>query len=157
MVQQRLSPRPATDDGEDFFAPALTSVASRGGELYSAWREFALRKDVLNVATGLMIGNALTSITNSLVTDVLSPLIMLAWSGTDDIEGAFLVLKRGSGNATAYATVEEAALDGAITLNYGRFLDSVLDFLIISFLVFLLFRCIRGLSKRADAAVKQKL
>jgi large conductance mechanosensitive channel len=121
-----------------------------------AWREFALRKDVLNTAVGFMIGGALTSIVNSLVNDMLTPLIAAAWHGSQSsLDGAFVVLKRSSGSNATYTTIAEAATDGAITLNYGRFLSACLDFAIMSLIIFLLFRLIRRLQATASNAVNQ--
>ena len=111
-----------------------------------------MRKDILQTATGFMIGGALTGIVNSLVQDVLTPLIAAAWQGSDTVDGGFLVLRRGAGNATAYLSPEEAVADGAVVLNYGRFLSTLLDFLFMSFVIFLIFRLIRRLQRTADAA-----
>jgi len=80
----------------DWAAEQSSSIAERAGDFMLAWREFAIRKDILNTATGFMIGGALTSIINSLVEDVLSPLIAYAWAGSDDLGGSFLVLRSGS-------------------------------------------------------------
>lgn len=130
---------------------------------FSAWKDFAVRKDILNTATGFIVGAALTSIINSLVKDIISPLINVLWRRAE-YGGAFLVLLPGNSNSTTYLSVEEAALDGAITLNFGRFANEVLDFLIITFIVFLFFRCARGLQKKADelaadsvSSIKQRL
>ena len=147
----------AAGDAKDI----LTGVAAAGSDFFDAWKDFAMRRDILQTATGFMIGGALTSIVNSLVQDVLTPLVSAAWQGTDAFDGAFLVLRHGvSVNITGYLTPEEAQADGAVTLNYGKFLSTLLDFFIMSLLVFLIFRLLRRLQKTADAAassVKQSI
>ena len=130
----------------------LSSVASSGATFLDAWKEFALRKDILNTATGFMIGGAVTSIVNSLVQDVLTPLISWAWQGSKRLEAEFVVLRHGKSNATVYTTLEAAHEDGAVTLNYGMFFSSCIDFLVMSFIIFLLFRFIRRLQRSAESA-----
>lgn len=154
----RNSPGLELDEIATSAKKVLTRVASGADNFFDAWSDFALRKDILNTATGFMIGGALTSIINSLVNDVLTPLISWAWQGGDGLDGGFLVLRRGLSNSTSYPSLEAAQVDGALTLNYGLFLSAVLNFIIMSVLIFLLFRLIRRLQRAADtvaSTVKQ--
>lgn len=128
---------------------ALKAVVAGTDDFLTGWRDFAFRKNILDTATGFMIGGALTSIIHSLVDDVLTPLITVAWRGDGAVfDGAFLVLHAGRGGASnvSYATVEAAHADGAIVLNYGRFLSRTLAFVIHSLFIFVLYRLIRRLS-----------
>ena len=146
---------PFVDDVVDEARDAVSAVVSGTDHFLVAWREFALRKDILNTATGFMIGGALTSLIHSLVNDVLTPLIMVAWQSRDALDGAFLVLRFGHSNATRYVTPEAAHADGAITLNYGHFASTTLDFTIHSLFIFVLFRLVRRLQRTADGAAEE--
>ncbi len=107
--------------------------------------KFALRGNVVDLAVGVVVGAAFTSIVNSLVKDVLTPPI--GWvTGGIDFTNFFFVLKGGS-----FATLAEAQKAGAITINYGVFLNAVLSFLIVAFILFMLLRQINRLVARPGA------
>jgi large conductance mechanosensitive channel len=112
------------------------------------FKKFALRGNVIDLAVGVIVGASFTGIINSLVKDVLTP--PLGWvTGGIDFSNFFLVLKGG-----AYATQAEAAKAGAITVNYGLFLNTVINFLIVAFVLFLVLRQINKLfaAKPAETA-----
>src|ERR1700760_1104358 len=102
--------------------------------MFKEFRNFAMRGNVIDLAIGVVIGAAFTAIVNSLVKDILTP--PLGWAtGGLDFTNYFLVLK---GNH--FATLAEAQKAGAITINYGVFLNSIFSFAIIAFVLFLLVR-----------------
>lgn len=107
------------------------------------FREFAVRGNVVDMAVGIIIGGAFGTIVNSLVSDVLMPPIGLLLGGVDFTD-LFLVLK-GEGD---YSTLAEATAAGAVTLNYGVFINRVVSFLIVSFAVFLLVKSINRLKRQ---------
>jgi large conductance mechanosensitive channel len=98
------------------------------------FKEFATRGNVLDLAVGIVIGAAFGKIVNSLVNDLLMPPIGLLIKHVDFKE---LFVNLGS---TSYATLAEAKAAGAPTLNYGMFLNIVLEFIIVAFAVFLVVR-----------------
>ena len=111
------------------------------------FKEFAMRGNVLDMAVGIIIGAAFGKIVTSFVTDILMPPLGLLL-GKTDFSGLFLNLS-GKG----YATLVEAKAAGAPTLNYGMFLNTVVDFLIVAFAIFLLVKQVnRMTSKPAPAA-----
>jgi large conductance mechanosensitive channel len=103
------------------------------------FKEFAMRGNVLDLAVGIIIGGAFGTIVKSLVDDVIMPPIGLAL-GNVDFADLFLMLKSGAKAAPPYATLAEAKAAGAVTVNYGVFVNSVITFLIVAFAVFLLVR-----------------
>jgi large conductance mechanosensitive channel len=109
------------------------------------FKEFAMRGNVLDMAVGIIIGGAFGKIISSFVNDVLMPPIGLAMGGVD-FSNLFVDL---SGQAYASLTAAQAA--GAATLNYGVFLNTVLDFLIVAFAVFLLIKQVNRLQRAPEA------
>jgi large conductance mechanosensitive channel len=98
------------------------------------FREFAIRGNVLDLAIGIVIGAAFGKIVNSLVNDILMPPIGLLIQRVD-FKDLFVNL-----SGTSYATLTEAKTAGAPTLNYGIFLNTVFEFVIVAFAIFLLIR-----------------
>lgn len=113
--------------------------------IFKEFREFAVRGNVVDMAVGIIIGGAFGTIVSSLVSDVLMPPIGLLLGGVDFTD-LFWVLK-GDGK---FNTLAEATAAGAVTLNYGVFINRVVSFLIVAFAVFLLVKSINRL-KREDA------
>jgi large conductance mechanosensitive channel len=102
--------------------------------MLSEFKKFAMRGNVIDLAVGIIIGTAFTAIVNSLVNDLLMPPLGLAIGGIDFSD--FFVTLRGQ-HADTLAAAKAA---GAVTLNYGMFINTVIRFLIVAFAVFLLIR-----------------
>jgi len=111
------------------------------------FREFAVRGNVMDVAVGIIIGASFGKIVDSLVKDVIMPPIGLLL-GKVDFANLFVVLKEGA-QAGPYLSVDAAQKAGAVTFNYGVFINTVISFVIVAFAVFLLVRVINRL-KRAE-------
>ena len=103
------------------------------------FKEFAMRGNVLDLAVGIIIGGAFGTIVKSLVDDMIMPPIGLVL-GNVDFSDLFVTLKAGEKAAPPYATLADAQGAGAVTVNYGLFVNSVITFLIIAFAVFLIIR-----------------
>ncbi len=115
------------------------------------FKKFILRGNVVDMAVGIIIGAAFGAIVKSLVADVLMPPIGMLL-GNVDFANLFVVLQEGAKAAGPYATLEAAKEAGAVTLNYGVFLNNVVSFLIVAFAVFLLIRGINKMQKEEEAA-----
>jgi large conductance mechanosensitive channel len=102
------------------------------------FREFIARGNVLDLAVGIIIGAAFTAIVNSLVGDVITPVIGLITGGVD-FSNIFIVLKDGT-PAGPYQTLMAAQAAGAVTVNIGLFLNAVINFLIVAFVIFLIIK-----------------
>ncbi len=118
------------------------------------FREFAMRGNVVDMAVGIIIGAAFGAIVQSLVADVIMPPIGLIL-GNVDFSNLFVVLKEGAAVAP-YASLAEAQKAGAVTINYGRFLNAVVGFVIVAFAVFMLVRAINQLKRKEQAAPTTK-
>ena len=118
-------------------------------KLLGEFRRFCARGNVVELAVGVMIGGAFSSIVNSLVNDVLIPLIGLITGGVD-LSGLFVAL-----DFQSYASIEAAKAAGVGTLNYGAFLQAVINFLIIAFCVFLAVKAIARLTPKREEAKKE--
>ena len=106
------------------------------------FKEFAVKGNAVDLAVGLVIGTAFGAIVASLVNDIIMPLVGLLL-GDVDFAQLFIVLKEGA-SPGPYATVEAAAEAGAVTLNYGIFVNAIVYFLIVAFSIFLL---VKGMNK----------
>jgi large conductance mechanosensitive channel len=114
------------------------------------FKEFAMRGNVVDMAVGIIIGGAFGTIVKSLVSDVLMPPLGLLL-GNVDFSNLFLTIQGGE-PAGPYATLAAAQEAGAVTINYGVFLDSLVSFLIVAFAVFLLVRAINQMKRKEEAA-----
>ena len=114
------------------------------------FKEFAMRGSVVDMAVGIVIGAAFGAIVKSFVDDVLMPPIGLLL-GNVDFSNLFITLKDGAKAAGPYASLAAAKTAGAVTLNLGLFINTVISFVIIAFAVFLV---IKGLNrmKKTEAA-----
>ncbi|OGD36654.1 MAG: mechanosensitive ion channel protein MscL [Candidatus Aminicenantes bacterium RBG_19FT_COMBO_58_17] len=113
------------------------------------FKEFAMRGNVVDMAVGIIIGAAFGAIVGSLVADVLMPPIGLLL-GKVDFSNLFVVLKEGTVPGP-FATIAAAKQAGAVTLNYGLFINTIISFLIVAFAVFLVIRQINKLKKKLEA------
>ena len=124
--------------------------------MLKGFREFIMRGNVLDLAVAVIVGAAFTKIVNSLVDDIIMPPLGLVL-GNVDFSNLFLVLKDGAKAAAPYATLAEAKAAGAVTFNYGVFVSSVVTFLIVGFVVYLLVRSVTRLyPKQTDAPATTK-
>ena len=114
------------------------------------FKAFAMRGNVVDMAVGIIIGGAFGTIVKSLVDDVIMPPIGLLL-GNVDFSNLFLTIKEGA-QAGPYATVAAAKAAGAVTVNYGLFVNSVVSFLIVAFAVFLMIRGMMKLQRPEPAA-----
>jgi len=113
------------------------------------FKKFAMRGNVVDMAVGIIIGAAFGTIVKSLVDDVIMPPIGLLL-GNVDFSNLFIVLKQGS-SAGPYDTLAIAREAGAVTINYGAFINTVISFLIVAFAVFLIIRSINKLKAEEEA------
>jgi large conductance mechanosensitive channel len=113
------------------------------------FKEFAMRGNVVDMAVGIIIGAAFGTIVKSLVADVIMPPIGLLL-GNVDFANLFIVLKAGEA-AAPYASLVDAQAAGAVTVNYGVFVNTILSFIIVAFSVFILIRYINKLKKQEEA------
>jgi large conductance mechanosensitive channel len=117
--------------------------------MMNEFKEFAVKGNVMDMAIGIIVGAAFGTIVKSLVADVIMPPIGLLL-GNVDFSNLFIVLKDAA-QAGPYATVAAANEAGAVTLNYGVFINTIISFLIVAFAVFIVVRNINSLKRKEEA------
>lgn len=110
------------------------------------FKEFAVKGNVLDMAVGIIIGVAFATVVTSLVSDVIMPPVGLLLGGAD-FSDLFFVLREGA-VAGPYPTVAAAQEAGAVTVNYGLFLNAVISFLLVAWAVYLVVRSFNALKRR---------
>jgi large conductance mechanosensitive channel len=118
--------------------------------MFKDFKEFAMRGSVVDMAVGIVIGAAFGTIVKSFVDDVLMPPIGLLL-GNVDFSNLFITLKDGAKAAGPYASLVTAKAAGAVTLNLGLFINTVISFVIIAFAVFLVIKGINRMKKEEVA------
>lgn len=114
-------------------------------KILNEFKEFAVRGNAVDMGVGIVIGAAFTAIVNSLVKDVMTPLLGVFTSGVD-FANWFFTLKAGK-TGGPYATLAEAQADNALTLNFGLFLNAAITFLIVAWVLFFIIRTINSLKR----------
>ena len=120
--------------------------------MFKEFKEFAMRGNVVDMATGIIIGGAFGTIVKSLVDDVIMPPIGLLLGGVD-FSNLFIVLKHGA-TPGPYAALANAKAAGAVTISYGLFFNSVISFMIVAFAVFMLIKGVNSLSRKPEATAE---
>lgn len=119
--------------------------------MFKEFKEFAMRGNVVDMAVGIVIGAAFSAIVKSMVDDVLMPPIGLLLGGVD-FSDFFVVLKEGAKAAAPYHSLADAKAAGAVTLNFGLFVNAIISFTIVAFALFML---VKGMNRlRANEAPK---
>ncbi len=117
-------------------------------KIIGEFKEFIMRGSVVDLAVGVIIGGAFQAIVNSLVNDIITPLISLATKGVD-FTNKFIVL----GSDKTFATLAEAQEAGAAVLSYGSFITAIINFLIMAIIIFFM---VKGLNKLASLGKKKE-
>jgi len=117
--------------------------------MFKEFKEFAIKGNVIDMAVGIIIGGAFGTIVKSLVADVLMPPIGLLFGGVD-FSDLFIVLKSGTAEGPLLSLADAKAA-GAVTINYGVFINSVVSFLIVAFVVFLVVKKMNELKRKEEA------
>jgi large conductance mechanosensitive channel len=116
--------------------------------MFAEFKKFIMRGNVMDLAIGVIIGAAFGKIVTSLVNDILMPIVGLA-TGKMDFSNMFVSL-----NGQSYPTVAAAKAAGAPTLNYGIFINTVIEFLIVALVIFLIVKQVNRLMPPPPAEVK---
>jgi large conductance mechanosensitive channel len=124
--------------------------------MLKGFRDFVMRGNVIDLAVAVIIGAAFTKIVNSLVEDIIMPPIGLLL-GNVDFANLYVLLRAGAKAPGPYATLADAKAAGASTLNYGLFISTIVTFLIVAFVVYLIVRSVTRLGpKKAEAPATTK-
>jgi large conductance mechanosensitive channel len=118
---------------------------------FGEFKKFIAKGNVMDMAVGIIIGAAFTKIVNSLVADIIMPPISLLL-GDIDFTNWFIVLREGAETAAPYSSLEAAKAAGAITMNLGFFINSIISFLIVAFAIFLVIKSINKMREEPAPA-----
>jgi len=113
--------------------------------MFKEFKEFAMRGNVMDMAIGIILGGAFGKIVSSFVKDVIMPPIGMLMGGVD-FSNLFINLSGGT-----FASLAEAQEAGAATINYGVFLNTVIDFIIIAFAIFMVVKQMNRLKRKEEA------
>jgi large conductance mechanosensitive channel len=113
-------------------------------KIFKEFKEFAVKGSVIDLAIGIIIGAAFTGVVNSLVNDVIMPPIGLL-VGKVDFSNLFITL-----SGSHFPNLADAKAGGAVTLNYGLFVNTIINFLIVAFAVFLLVKQVNALKRKIE-------
>jgi large conductance mechanosensitive channel len=122
----------------------------RRKKMLKDFKEFVMRGNVVDMAIGIVIGAAFGAIVKSFVDDVLMPPIGLLL-GNVDFTNLFITLREGAKAAGPYASLAAAKAAGAVTLNLGIFINTIISFLIIAFAVFLVIKSLNRMKREEEA------
>ena len=124
-----------------------------GVNMLKEFKEFAMRGNVVDMAVGIIIGAAFGTIVKSLVADIIMPPIGLLL-GNVDFSNLFVVIKEGA-TAGPFAALADAQKAGAVTINYGLFINTIISFIIVAFAIFLLIRALNKLKREEEAPAEE--
>ncbi len=117
--------------------------------MFKEFKEFAMRGNVVDMAVGIVIGAAFTSIVKSLVADIMMPIVGLVTGGVD-FTNVFVTLK-----GETFPTLKAAQDAGAVTLNLGLFINAVISFVIVAFALFLLIKGMNNMKRQEEEAPEE--
>ena len=123
-------------------------------KFFEEFKKFAMRGNVVDMAVGVVVGGAFSKIVTSLVNDVFMPIIGLLTGGTN-VSGMFALLGEAP-EGVVVETVEQAKELGIATLNYGTFIQTIIDFILVAFCIFLVVKFINKMKKPAPAPAPAK-
>ncbi len=128
-------------------------------KLFAEFRDFIMRGNVIDLAIGIVVGGAFSAVVKSVVDNIIMPPIGLL-VGNVNFTDLFVILKQSDPPLAPQSTLEAAQTAGAVTLNYGRFINDVISFLIIALVIFLIIKMINNFHKqlkdRADKVIKSR-
>ncbi len=119
------------------------------------FKKFALRGSLIDLAIGFTVGAAFSTVAKSLVNDIIMPPIGLL-VGRVNFSDLFAVLKEGEKSPAPYTTIAQAQEAGAVTLNYGAFINSCLTLLLVAFAMFLIVRAVNRIDASLEARFDDK-
>jgi large conductance mechanosensitive channel len=132
----------------------MPAVNTEESVMLEDFKKFALRGNVVDMAVGIVIGAAFGLIVKSLVADLIMPPIGLLLGGVD-FTNIFTVLKEGA-TPGPYNALADAQAAGAVTINWGLFINTILNFLIVAGAIFMVVRMMSNLQKKEEAAPTTK-
>jgi large conductance mechanosensitive channel len=127
----------------------LDNVEEKLKKFYNGWRSFAFKDNIINIAVGMIIATSFKAVVNSLVTDIIMP-ILIGLGAQTNTPNLFIVLVKGKNYNGTYNTLKDAENDGAVTLNYGIFIHVFCDLIIVSLLLYIFMKILSKIKKKEN-------
>ena len=127
----------------------MENVEENLKKFYNGWRSFAFKDNIINVAIGMIIATSFKAVVNSLVTDIIMP-ILIGLGAQTNTPNLFIVLVKGKNYNGTYNTLKDAENDGAVTLNYGIVLHVFFDLIIVSLLLYIFMKILSKIKKKEN-------
>lgn len=134
---------------------SATQVGKKVKKFYKGWREFAFKDDIINVAVGMIIATSFKNVVNSLVVDIIMP-ILIGLGAENNANNLFIVLVPSKKENATYHTLEEAQKYGAVTWNYGSFITVFLDLIFVSLFLYIVLKIIHRIKKDVKKLVDEE-
>ena len=147
MIQNRkIMPYELNDDN------IIEESKKKIKNFYNDWRSFAFKDDIINIAVGMIIAASFKNVINSMVIDIIMPILLGIGVGSHT-ENLFTILVDGKSGNKTYITLEDAKKDGAVTLNYGLFINVFIDLLFVSLFLYIFLKIINKIKKNVSEEI----
>ena len=157
-MSKKISPYPVKNHGDniqdDTIINAQKIIIKDVKKFYKGWKQFAFRENVLHIAIGMIMATSFQKLVGSMVVDIIMPILIGVGVGTHS-ENLFAVLSQGKTYNATYNTPQQAKEDGAVTLNYGLFLNTLVNLMFVSFCLYLVLYVISFIKKKAEKKEKE--
>ncbi len=127
----------------------INDVEKKIKTFYTGWKAFAFKDNIINVAIGMIIATSFKMVINSLVNDIIMP-IMIGIGAKSNTLDLFIILVPGKSHNTTYYTLKDAQNDGAVTLNYGNFINNFCNLFIVSLLLYSFLKILSKIKKKEE-------
>ncbi|KAL8790807.1 MAG: hypothetical protein Q9213_000431 [Squamulea squamosa] len=145
---------PRLSDAQQTLLPS--NIKERTQNAWDDFTDFALRDNVLEVAVGLILATAFTTVVSSFVDDIILPPVSLISPSNNNLDGKFAVLRKGHGyHGRGYETLKDARDDGAVVMAYGEFISKVIRLFVIALALFIIARVYGWASN--DSVIKKQV
>ncbi|KAL8723764.1 MAG: hypothetical protein Q9225_000059 [Loekoesia sp. 1 TL-2023] len=132
---------PRLEDAQQTLLPSTSNIKQRTQSAWDSFSDFALRDNVLEVAVGLILAAAFTTVVSSFVSDIILPPISLLPFFNRNLDEKFAVLRKGPEyERRGYNTLKQALDDGAVVMAYGAFLSKIVRFMVVAITLFVIAR-----------------
>jgi large conductance mechanosensitive channel len=152
-MPKKIRPYPVKNHGdniqEDTIINAPNIIIKDVKKFYKGWKQFAFKDNVIHIAIGMIMASSFQKLVGSMVVDIIMPILIGIGVGTQS-ENLFAVLSHGKTENVTYITPKQAKEDGAVTLNYGIFINTFVNLLFVSFCLYLVLQIISFIKKKAE-------
>ncbi len=156
-MKNKISPYPvgenSIDRNESTIIDTPKIIIKDVKKFYKGWKQFAFKENVLHIAIGMIMASSFQKLVSSMVVDIIMPILIGIGVGSHS-ENLFTVLSQGKTDNATYNTPNQAKEDGAVTLNYGIFINTFVNLLFVSFCLYLVLQIISFIKRTAEKKEK---